>query len=456
MGISIQYAARDIDSPLPDTMSKTFVSVALWAFSGWLLGTWLGAATGWAVFAIGLLIMVMVSGRQLSRIIRWTRDIDQPPPPSIGPWDEILAPIYRKLKQNRIDLQERQRNFQRAILAAEALPDGAMTLDKDMTLQWCNQTAAEHLSLNLEMDRGHSILHIVRAPEFAHYAQQTAWDKPLLLHLKYLGRERLLQLHLAPYGAGQYLMVTRDVTQIERLENTRKDFVANVSHELRTPLTVLTGFLETLHDMPEQALDPEQRRHYLALMMEQTGHMQALVADLLTLSALESSPSQNNQPVIMNDLIQSALAQSQSLSAGQHRFVAHIDAKLNIMGCATELASAISNLLTNAVRYTPPGGTITINWQRNTDGRPRYWVQDTGIGIAEQNIPRLTERFFRVDRGRSRQTGGTGLGLAIAKHVAMRHQAELEITSEPGKGSTFTIVFPPQRLCEVAVQQHAA
>ncbi|MBV6273337.1 phosphate regulon sensor histidine kinase PhoR [Alcaligenaceae bacterium CGII-47] len=437
-------------------MSKTFVSVALWAFSGWLLGTWLGAATGWAVFAMGLLIMVLVSGRQLSRIVRWTQDIDKPPPPSVGPWDEILAPIYRKLKQNRIDLQERQRSLHRAILAAEALPDGAMTLDQDMTLQWCNQVAAEHLSLNLEMDRGHSILHIVRAPEFAHYTQQTSWDKPLLLHLKHLGRERLLQLHLAPYGAGQYLMVTRDVTLIERLENTRKDFVANVSHELRTPLTVLTGFLETLHDMPETALNTEQRQHYLTLMMEQADNMQALVADLLTLSALESSPSLDSQPVPMNELIQTALTQSQALSAGQHRFVAHIDAKLNISGCATELASAISNLLSNAVRYTAPGGTITVNWQRHADGRPRYWVQDTGIGIAKQNIPRLTERFFRVDRGRSRQTGGTGLGLAIAKHVAMRHQAELEITSEPGRGSTFTIVFPKNRLCEASAQQHAA
>lgn len=437
-------------------MSKTFVSVALWAISGWLLGTWLGAATGWAVFALGLLIMVTVSGRQLSRIVRWTRNIDQPPPPSVGPWDEILAPIYRKLKQNRIDLQERQRSFQRAILAAEALPDGAMTLDRDMALQWCNQTAAEHLRLNLEMDRGHSILHIVRAPEFARYAQQTAWDKPLLLHLKHPGQERLLQLHLAPYGAGQYLMVTRDVTQIERLENTRKDFVANVSHELRTPLTVLSGFLETLHDMPADALTAEQRHRYLALMMEQAGHMQALVADLLTLSALESSASLDNQPVVMHELIQTALAQSQALSAGQHRFVAHIDANLNLLGCATELASAISNLLTNAVRYTPPGGTITVGWQRNAQGEPRYWVQDTGIGIAEQNIPRLTERFFRVDRGRSRETGGTGLGLAIAKHVALRHQAELEIASTPGEGSTFTIVFPARRLLEAAVRQHAA
>jgi two-component system phosphate regulon sensor histidine kinase PhoR len=437
-------------------MSKTFVSIALWAFFGWLLGTWLGAATGWAVFAMGLLLMVLVSGRQLLRIVRWTRDIDKPPPPSVGPWDEILAPIYRKLKQNRLELQERQRNLQRAILAAEALPDGALALDKSMALQWCNQTAAEHLGLNLEKDRGHSILNIVRAPEFARYAQQTEWADPLLLHLKQLGRERLLQLHLAPYGAGQYLLVTRDVTQIERLENTRKDFVANVSHELRTPLTVLAGFLETLHDMPEDALDAAQRRRYLALMMEQAGQMQALVADLLTLSALESSPEPDSRPIAMHQLIQSALAQSQALSGGQHRFVTHIDAHLDIMGSATELSSAIANLLTNAVRYTPTGGSITIGWQLSDKGQPRYWVQDTGIGIDASDIPRLTERFYRVDRGRSRETGGTGLGLAIAKHVAIRHQAELEITSRPGEGSTFTIVFPAKRLCEALTRQHAA
>ena len=428
-------------------MSKTLVSIALWALGGWLLGAWLGPATGWAFFALGLLLMVLISGLQLSRIARWVSAIDEPPPPSVGPWDEILAPIYRKLKQNRLDLQDRARNFHRALLAAEALPDGALTLAPDKSLQWCNQMAAGHLGLDLDRDRGHSILNIVRAPEFARYADQDTWDRPLILHLERGGLARTLSLHLAPYGVGQFLMVTRDITQIERLENTRKDFVANVSHEMRTPLTVLSGFVETLQDMPGDALTDEQRRHYLDLMAQQARNMQALVADLLTLSSLESSPNREGAPVSVTALVRTALAQAQALSAGQHTFDVRLDETLRILGQDTELASAVGNLLTNAVRYTPAGGAITVLWESTPDGGAAYRVRDTGIGIEPADIPRLTERFFRVDRGRSRATGGTGLGLAIAKHVAMRHEATLDIRSTPGKGSVFSILFPAARVC---------
>ncbi len=428
-------------------MTKTLVTIALWALGGWLLGAWLGAATGWAVFALGLLLMVLASGLQLARVARWVRNIDDPPPASIGPWDDILAPIYRKLKQNRLDLQERSRNFQRALLAAEALPDGALTLAPDKTLLWCNQTAAGHLGLNLEQDRGHRILNIVRDPAFARYASQTTWTRPLILHLGRGSLARTLMLHLAPYGVGQFLLVTRDITQIDRLERTRKDFVANVSHEMRTPLTVLSGFVETLLDLPEDALSSEQRRHYLQLMAQQAHNMQALVADLLTLSSLESTPNGEGTPVSVTGLIHAALIQSRALSGNRHHFVTHLDERLQVLGKNSELASAIANLLTNAVRYTPAGGTITISWERLADGGAACRVQDTGIGIDSTDIPRLTERFFRVNRGRSRETGGTGLGLAIAKHVALRHQARLDIDSVPGQGSTFSIVFPATRTC---------
>lgn len=441
-------------------MTKTLVSIALWALSGWLLGAWLGAATGWAIFALGLLTMILVSGLQLSRIARWVRNIDDPPPPSVGPWDEILAPIYRKLKQNRLDLQERSRNFQRALLAAEALPDGALTLAPDKSLLWCNQTAAEHLGLNLHQDRGHSVLNIIRAPEFARYARQDSWDKPLILHLSHSGQVRTLMLHLAPYGIGQFLMVTRDITQIERLENTRTEFVANVSHEMRTPLTVLSGFVETLLDLPDEAISTAQRRHYLELMAQQAHHMQALVADLLTLSSLETTPNSTGTPAPVSALIRTALTQCQALSKGQHQFDIQLDDSLQVTGQSKELSSAFSNLLTNAVRYTPAGGTITVKWTSQPDGGACYQVHDTGIGIATDDIPRLTERFFRVDRGRSRVTGGTGLGLAITKHVALRHQATLDIDSAPGAGSTFSIHFPAARVCpaapQAAVADHAA
>ena len=332
------------------------------------------------------------------------------------------------------------------MMAAEALPDGAITLNTDMELQWCNQTACEHIGLNLATDRHHSIFNILRAPEFSRYARQSRWEGPLLLHINKDGLEKSLLLQLTPYGLGQFLIVTRDVTQVEKLETTRKDFVANVSHELRTPLTVLLGFLETLQDMPPESLPAEQRQRYEQMMLEQTRHMQSIVADLLTLSTLESSPTVEGEAVQVSNLIQSALKQAEAISGGQHSFVTNLDPNLAIQGMENELSSAVSNLLTNAIRYTPKDGTITVSWYVLDNGDACYSVQDTGIGIAPQDIPRLTERFYRVDKGRSRSTGGTGLGLAITKHIVVRHNAELQIQSRLGVGSIFTLRFPKSRV----------
>lgn len=430
-------------------MIKTLISIGLWGVLGWALGAWLGAGIGWATFSFGLILMILVSGMQLSRISRWVKDIEAPPPPSVGPWDEILAPIYRKLRHNRQEIDALDEHVNGIMLAAEALPDGAITLDQTMQLTWCNQTASEHVGLNLESDRNHSIFNILRAPEFARYARQTEWPAPILLHLNTDGQDRALLVQLTRYGLDQYLVVTRDVTQMEKLETTRKDFVANVSHELRTPLTVLSGFLETLRDMPEGSLSGEQKQHYQALMLEQAQRMQAIVADLLTLSTLESSPNTEGEPVQVAQLVQTALAQGRILSNDQHIFVENVDENLCVIGVETELASAVSNLLTNAIRYTPKDGTITVSWYITEAGQACYSVQDTGIGIASQDIPRLTERFYRVDRGRSRATGGTGLGLAITKHVAMRHNAELTIHSRFGAGSLFSLIFPPSRVARI-------
>ena len=304
----------------------------------------------------------------------------------------------------------------------------------------------EHLGLRLPADRGHNLRNLLRSPEFIAYADQQEWPEPILLRLKVDNQERLLVAQLTTYARNQRLLITRDVTQLEKLETTRRDFVANVSHELRTPLTVLAGFLETLREMPEAALTAAQREQYLALMHEQAQRMQAIVADLLTLSTLESSPSAPPQAIALASLIDTARQQAEALSGGNHAFSWDIDDGLRILGAEAELSSAISNLMTNAVRYTPAGGRIAVGWRRTEDGGARYSVTDSGIGISEQDLPRLTERFYRVDRGRSRASGGTGLGLAITKHVAMRHDAELEIASEQGKGSTFALYFPPERV----------
>lgn len=427
-------------------MTKTLLSIASWAALGWLFASWISPNAGWSVFSAGLVAMILLSGFQLSQISKWVVDLTRPPPASVGPWDNILAPIYRQLRKNSQDLNYLRRQVDSILLAAAALPDGTVTLDNEMAVVWCNQTAGDHIGLNPDADYKRSIFNILRAPEFAKYARQASWSGPILLHTNKDGRSLALTIQIIPYGVDQYLLVTRDVTQFEKIETTRKDFVANVSHELRTPLTVLSGFLETLHDMPADSFTTEQKQRYQTLMLEQAHRMQAIVEDLLTLSSLESSPTAESESVQMGAIIHTALQQAKALSSNKHVFIENIDEDLHVAGNASELSSAVSNLLTNAIRYTPNDGIITVSWYRTKGGQACFSVQDTGIGIAAQDISRLTERFYRVDRGRSRATGGTGLGLAITKHIALRHHAELSIRSRLGAGSLFSLEFPAQRI----------
>ena len=425
---------------------RTLIFVALWAVVA-LLAQWLiGAPAGWVVFSASLTAMLLWRSWRLTLVSRWANQPDSAPPASVGPWDDILAPLYRYTRARARELTETRDTMQGMLAAAQALPDGAVTLNEDFQIDWCNRMARQHLGLRLPADRGHNLLNLLRAPEFVEYAHRPSWPEPILVRLGQQGQERLMMMQLTAYASNQRLLITRDVTQIERLETTRRDFVANVSHELRTPLTVLAGFLETLRDMPDDALPQEQREQYIDMMHEQAHRMQAIVEDLLTLSTLESSPGSDPRAVNMGALLQKARQQIEALSGGRHQLVWHIDETLDVLGAENELTSALSNLLTNAVRYTPDGGTITVRWEREPEGGACYSVQDTGIGIPARHLPRLTERFYRVDRGRSRAVGGTGLGLAITKHIAMRHDSELLITSEPGKGSVFSLRFPADRI----------
>ena len=288
---------------------------------------------------------------------------------------------------------------------------------------------------------------LVREPEFVRFLQAGDYADPLVLHsTRRAGLTLLLQV--VPFGDEQKMVVSRDVSQLEKLETMRRDFIANVSHELRTPLTVVTGFLETLIDGRDD-FAPEDVTNFLQLALEQSLRMQTLIEDLLTLSALETgAPAAVEERVDVAALVHSIAEDTRMLSNGRHEIDADIDVRA---GCATllgsekELRSAFANLASNAVRYTPSGGRIRLSWNC-TDGRGEFAVEDNGIGIAAEDIPRLTERFYRVDRGRSRETGGTGLGLAIVKHILSRHQAELRIASEPGRGSRFSARFPVSRL----------
>ncbi len=430
---------------------RTLGTLLFWALVAASIHVVAGSAAGWIAMAAGLAIATVWRSFNLARVARWARNPDTPPPASTGSLDEIVAVLYRQRRAQARELAESQDSMQGMLAAAQALPDGAVTMDADFHIDWCNRVAARHLGLRLQSDRGSNLLNLLRSPEFIAYANQKDWPEPILVRIKQDGHDRLLMMHLTRYARDLRLLITRDVTQIEKLETTRRDFVANVSHELRTPLTVLAGFLETLREMPAEVLPAEQREQYLQLMHEQAQRMQAIVADLLTLSALESSPGSEPREVQMASLIDKARAQAEALSGGRHAFDWQVDDTLDVLGDETELLSAITNLLTNAVRYSPDGGAITVTWQRVVGGGARYCVADSGLGIAPHHIPRLTERFYRVDRGRSRAIGGTGLGLAITKHIAMRHDAELEIDSVLGKGSTFCLRFPAERVSVASI-----
>ena len=425
---------------------RTLVLIALWAVLGMITGWAIDPTAGWALFSFALASLLLWRSYKLQKVARWAANPSAAPPVAVGQWDDVLAPLYRHVRSQSRAITDATDGMQSMLAAAQALPDGAVTLNAELQIDWCNRMARDHLGLRLPADRGHNLLNLVRAPEFAAYARQSEWPEPTLVRMPHGQDERLLMVQLTAYARDQRLLITRDVTQIEKLETTRRDFVANVSHELRTPLTVLAGFLETLRELPEEAITPEQRNQYMDMMFEQAQRMQAIVADLLTLASLEASPHAEPHPVGMAPLIEAALVQAEALSNGQHVFASLVDPELDLLGAETELSSAIANLLTNAVRYTPEGGSITVGWSRAEDGTAQYSVQDTGIGIAKRHIPRLTERFYRVDRGRSRAVGGTGLGLAITRHIALRHDAELRIQSEPGRGSVFTLVFPLERI----------
>ena len=410
----------------------------------WVFGLIGGARNGWITAVLLLSGWVVYQLYYLQKTMGWLEhfQLDQVPHMS-GTWELLVAKIYRLAKSGEHQRQQLAEALKDFRSATEAMPDGVVTLDEDNQVIYANEQAEEQLGISNEKDAGRNLINIVRHPDFVAYLNGTEWDKAITLK-GVRSSNRVLQIQLIPYGTRQRLLMTRDVTQLDRLETTRRDFVANVSHELKTPLTVLSGFLETLRDLP---LSAEQRQQYLGLMHGQARRMQNIVEDLLVLSKLESTsaPSQEEE-IDMRVVMPRLLADAKGMSRDQHQIEASQVSDVKVMGAEDELVSAFSNLVSNAIRYTPVGGKITLEWSINPKGCGVFSVRDTGPGIESQHLPRLTERFYRVDRSRSRETGGTGLGLAIVKHITTRHQAQLVIDSEVGKGSCFSIVFPEKRL----------
>ena len=418
--------------------------------AGLILWPFLGGEWALVAVIVGLTWALVSNLRNLRALSHWLRDpIHQTVPLGTGIWEQTFAGLYRTV---RIAQQQQHRltgQLARFRSAGQAMPDGVIILNAEDHIVWCNAMAERWFALEAKKDIGQPILNLVRNPEFAAYLKNRHYEEPLTLRLS-RGTELVLSMRVVPYGHEEKLLLSRDVTQAEKLEIMRRDFVANVSHELKTPLTVVSGFLETIADGAVK-LDEPRGHQALQLMRTQTDRMLHLIEYLLKLSALESSSMPANETDIdLNELMRSVHENAKALSAGRHAVVLENGPSIFLYGDESEIASAVGNLVTNAVRYTPHGGRITLAWDV-MEGECRLRVSDTGIGIESRHIPRLTERFYRVDTSRSRETGGTGLGLAIVKHVLTRHQARLEVESEVGQGSVFSLVFPASRVLK---QEH--
>ncbi len=367
------------------------------------------------------------------------------PPESYGIWDEIFQNIYHLQQRNRKRKKKLGKMLRRFQEATSAMPDATVVLSPNGSIEWMNSTARILLGLGYPQDIGQRISNLIRHPDFTRFLRIGDYDNSVHIPSP-INDETILSIRVIPYGKDQRLLIARDISHIQKLEQMRRDFVANVSHELRTPLTVLAGYLETM-DEDEDSLGPQWSRT-VDVMKAQSERMQRIVEDLLMLSRLETQREvAGNESVSVPSLLTVICDDARRISGDQkHNISLQADNDLWLEGSDAELRSLFSNLIFNAVRYTPGGGEVRVEWSLQQDGTARFSVTDTGIGSAAHHLPRLTERFYRVDVGRSREVGGTGLGLAIVKHVLLRHQASLEIKSKVGSGSQFIAVFPQERI----------
>ncbi|SCC29046.1 phosphate regulon sensor histidine kinase PhoR [Kosakonia oryziphila] len=399
----------------------------------------LGAIFGylpWFLFAAvtGLLIWHFWNLLRLSWWL-WV-DKSMTPPPGTGSWEPLLYGLHQMQMRNKKRRRELGNLIKRFRSGAESLPDAVILATEEGAIFWCNGLAQQLLGLRWPDDNGQNILNLLRYPEFAQYLKKQEFTRPLNL---VLNSGRHLEIRVMPYSEQQLLLVARDVTQMHQLEGARRNFFANVSHELRTPLTVLQGYLEM---MQEQTLEGVPREKALHTMREQTSRMEGLVRQLLTLSKIEAAPTlPPNETIDVPMMLRVVEREAQTLSQGKHKLEFEVDNTLKVLGNEEQLRSAISNLVYNAVNHTPAGTHIIVRWQHVPQGA-EFSVEDNGPGIAAEHIPRLTERFYRVDKARSRQTGGSGLGLAIVKHAVNHHESRLDIESTPGKGTRFSFVLP--------------
>jgi len=434
---------------------------AMWTFalarlaSILLLGLMVGLLVGpiwlWILGAACLYLAWQLLN--LYRVDRWLRLRSQIDPPNVaGIWGDIIAQVIRLHRRKQYHKQRLVQLYRELRRSTAALPDGVIILSAQREIVWFNRQAARLLGLRRPVDIGLRIDNLIRSPEFAHYLHSDDFGMPLVIRPP-VQLDVFLALQVVPYGGGQSLLLVRDVTRQMRLEAMRKDFVANASHELRTPLTVITGYLDTLADDP--AVDPAWAGP-IKDMRAQAQRMNAIIADLLELSRLESTDGEAARDPIDVPRMLERLHRDALMSADRPRQVLlDLESGNGLFGSAHEIESAFTNLLVNALKYTLQEGMVRMRWWTDEEGA-HFSVLDSGIGIPAEHIPRLTERFYRVDAGRSRGQGGSGLGLAIVKHALQRHGGWLDVQSVEGKGSTFTCHFPPQRVWQLALRAAAS
>lgn len=405
----------------------------------------LGQAIGAPFLVVSITLAVLLAWHlsQAYRLERWLRTDEpaaRPPPATAGAW----GGTYDSVQSSLAALGEREATLQGQLdkyrQVARALPDAAVAFNRHGEIELINDAAKKLLGLREPEDLGRPVMNLIRGPRFVEYLERERFDAALEIASP-VDPDTTLSITVVPYGElDKRLLLARDTSRLSRLERMRQDFVANVSHEMKSPLTVIKGYVEYLMDDPAAV---EKWRAPLSQLGQQTDRMCSIVDDLLALSNLETGPVPKvREPVDIAALVRSVVSEARELGQDKHRFESDIDEDLFILGTFNELYSAFSNVVFNAVSYTQEGGTVSVSWRLQGDGKPRFSVTDTGIGVSPEHLPRLTERFYRVDQARSRELGGTGLGLAIVKHVLIRHDARLEVSSELGKGSTFAFVFP--------------
>lgn len=411
---------------------KILIVVAVAGASGWFFGLTL-------LFVALALAAVLGSWlHQLWRIQQWLHNPELEPPEAPGIWGDITDGVYHQQRRNREQQQRLKTNIDFLTSSLAAMRDAVVIVTNTGTIQWCNDSAASILGLQIPRDENQAILYLLRRPEFHSYFTAENFSHPLLMQSP-RDSEQQLQLTVTEFGDGNRLLFVRDVTGVTRMEKVRRDFVANVSHELRTPLTVITGYLYTFRDSVSD-LDSRIEKPVLQ-MLQQAKRMESLLNDLLLLARVEHTEQSGDAEAVDIHYLLEGMAKEVGEAYPEHPLTLHIQSDHQVPGTYSDLYSAVSNLIVNAMKYSPTGAPVDVYWRKTSEGHCLS-VVDQGIGIDPVHHPRLTERFYRVDKSRSTSTGGTGLGLAIVKHVVAAHNAQLQIKSAVGQGSTFTILFP--------------